>query len=231
MPTAELGAEAFFDLAAWEHGALFAPEEPVWSALAGLTGYLAQRTAGAGAPSAPDGVWLRGDVIVGPGVVFVPGAYVQGPAVIEAGAVLRQGCYLRGDVLVGAGAVVGHCSELKHSVLLPGAKAPHFNYVGDSLVGRGVNLGAGTILSNVPLAGRSVFVSVGGQRVDSGLRKFGAVLGDGCETGCNVVLNPGTVAGPGCRFYPGASAVGYFPPRAVVKAPVARPATEKGGER
>jgi NDP-sugar pyrophosphorylase family protein len=217
-------AAAFFDLAGWEHAALFEARAPVWAALGGLRAYLAGLTAGAGTPVAPDGVCLRGDIVVGEGVVFEPGAYVQGPAVLGEGALLRSGCYLRGDVLVGAGAVVGHCSELKNAVLLPGAKAPHFNYVGDSLVGRGVNLGAGTILSNVALAGGQVVVHAGRERLATGLRKMGAVLGDGCQTGCNVVLNPGTVAGPGCRFYPLVSAAGWFPAGSTVRAAVVRAA-------
>ena len=213
-------SEAFFDLDGWEFASLFEPGAPVWAALADLPSRLAEWTQGAGTPTAPAGSWFEGDVVLGSGVSVEPGVYVKGPAVIGDGAVLRQGCYLRGQVLVGAGAVVGHCSELKHAVLLPGAKAPHFNYVGNSLLGRGVNLGAGTILSNVKLSKDTVRVSAGGERVDTGLRKFGAVLGDGCQTGCNVVLNPGTVAGRDCRFLPLASAAGYFPPGSVVHAPL-----------
>ncbi len=215
-------AAAFFDLAGWEHAALFAEDEPVWAALGRLSKYLAEACAGCGTPAAPDGVYLEGDILVGEGVVFEPGAFVRGPAILGDGVVVRQGAYLRGDVLVGAGAVVGHAAELKHSVLLPGAAAPHFNYVGDSLVGRDVNLGAGTVLSNMKLARTNVRVKIGGQRYDTGFIKLGAVLGDGCQTGCHTVLNPGTVAGPRSFFYAQVSAVGYFPPESVVRATVTR---------
>ena len=218
-----LTAESFFDLAGWGHAALFAAGEPVWTALARLGAYLAELTTGAGTPEAPEGVFIGGAVLLGEGVVIEPGAFIQGPAIIEAGAQLRQGCYLRGNTLIGAGAVVGHCSELKNAVLLPGAKAPHFNYVGDSIIGRGVNLGAGTICSNVTLGKGTVRVSTAEGTLDSGLRKFGAILGDGTQTGCNVVLNPGTMAGPGCRFYPMANVVGCYSARSTVVAPIARP--------
>ena len=150
-----------------------------------------------------------------------PGAYVQGPAIIEDGATLRQGCYLRGNVIVGADAVVGHCSELKNAVLLPTAAAPHFNYVGDSVLGRGVNLGAGTACSNYQLSTASVRVHINGRQYATGLAKFGAVVGDKTQTGCHVVLNPGTLIGRGCWLYPGVSAAGYFSDKTVVRGPLA----------
>ncbi|MBI5831328.1 MAG: glucose-1-phosphate thymidylyltransferase [Armatimonadetes bacterium] len=225
-----LAAESFFDLAGWDHAGLFVADEPVWTALGRLGTYLAELTADAAAPEVPEGVFISGSVLLGEGVVIEPGAYIKGPAVIEAGAELRQGCYVRGNVLVGAGAVVGHCSELKNVVLLPGAKVPHFNYVGDSLIGRDVNLGAGTICSNVTLSRGPVMVSTSDGPLNSGLRKFGAVLGDRSQTGCNVVLNPGTVAGRGCRFYPMANVVGCYAAGSTVVAPMARPAGRRGSE-
>ena len=121
-------------------------------------------------------------------------------------------------MLLGRGALVGAHSEVKGSILLPGAKAPHQNYVGDSILGRDVNLGAGTILSNVKNVGREVTFRVAGELVHTGLRKFGAVLGDGCKTGCNTVLNPGTLLGPGSVTYPNATLrAGYYPPRTLIK--------------
>jgi len=224
-------AESYFDLAGWAHAGLFVAGEPVWSALGRLAAYMVEVTADAAEVVVPEGVYLSGPVLLGEGVRIEPGAYIKGPAIIEAGAELRQGCYLRGNVLVGAGAVVGHCSELKNAVLLPGAKAPHFNYVGDSIIGRGVNLGAGTICSNVTLSKGTVMIATGDGPVNSGLRKLGAILGDGTQTGCNVVLNPGTVAGPGCRFYPMANVVGCFAARSTVVAPIARPSRRAGATK
>ncbi len=218
-----LHSEAFFDVAAdWAGAGLFAAGQPVWSALAGLSDYLAERVAGAGVPALPAGVFADGDVVLAGEVEIEPGVTIHGPALIEDGAVLRQGAYLRGNVLIGPGCVVGHCTELKHTVLWPGAKAPHFNYLGDSVLGRRVNLGAGTVLSNLRLDHGAVVLHVDGQRWPTGLRKLGAILGDDCQTGCHVVLNPGTVAGPKCFFWPQASAVGWFAPGTVVRTPLQR---------
>lgn len=212
-------ASDYFNLEGYAFAHLFATGEPVWSALARLAEVVAEAARGAGTPSV-DGAWFEGDVLLGTGVRIEPGVMVQGPTVIGDGAVLRQGAYVRGNCLIGEGALVGHATELKSAVLLPGAHAPHFNYLGDSLVGRDVNLGAGTILSNFKLAGDPVLLHVAGERLATGLRKFGAVLGDGCQTGCHTVLNPGTVAQPGCRFYPGVTAGGFFAAGSCIKAPI-----------
>lgn len=220
MAEAWWDSERYFEWRSWEYGSLFQSGQPVWAALAGLSELLAEATRGAGAPGGFAGSWFAGDVILGVGVKVEPGVFVQGPAIIGDRVELRQGCYVRGDVLVGADAVVGHCSELKHAILWPKAKAPHFNYVGDSILGRDVNLGAGTICSNVNLAKGHVVVRSGGGRQDTGLRKLGAILGDGCQTGCNVVLNPGTLAERDCRFLPLTSAAGHFKAGTTVRVPV-----------
>ena len=110
-----------------------------------------------------------------------------------------------------SGAVVGHSTEVKHSVLLPGSKAPHFNYVGDSTLGKGANLGAGTKLSNLRNDGGEVYLRFEGQRVGSGLRKFGAVLGEHSQLGCNSVTNPGTVLGPNSTVWPNVTVTGIHP--------------------
>ena len=108
--------------------------------------------------------------------------------------------------------MVGHATEIKHSVLLPGAKAPHFNYVGDSILGAGVNLGAGTKLSNLRNDGKEVHVRLNGQRSGSGLRKFGAILGEGCALGCNSVTNPGVVLGCNNTVWPNVTVTGIHGP-------------------
>ncbi|DAC48643.1 MAG TPA: hypothetical protein D7H92_02985, partial [Candidatus Poseidoniales archaeon] len=102
----------------------------------------------------------------------------------------------------------GHATETKHAILLPGAKAPHFNYVGDSILGKGANLGAGTKLSNLRNDGGEVHLRHGGQRIPSGLRKFGAVLGEGVATGCNSVMNPGVVLGCNSVVWPNVTVTG-----------------------
>jgi len=140
------------------------------------------------------------------------GAYLIGPCYIGPRAVVRSGAYVREYSWVCADAVVGHATEIKHSILLPGAKAPHFNYVGDSILGADVNLGAGTKLSNLRNDGGEVHLRIDGKRLGSGLRKFGAILGEGCALGCNSVTNPGVVLGCGNVVWPNVTVTGVHGP-------------------
>jgi NDP-sugar pyrophosphorylase family protein len=217
---AELIAAEFFDLAGYPHADLFAADEPVWAALgARMDAYLAAWAQWSRETDLPPGVHLlEGRVFLAPGCRIEPGVVMRGPLIVGEGTEIRTGAYLRGGVIVGAGCVVGAHSELKRAILLDGAHAPHQNYVGDSILGRKVNLGAGTILSNVKNVGVEVTFPHEGRTVRTGLRKFGAVLGDGCRTGCNTVTNPGVLMGPGGVTYPGATLrSGVYPPRTLVK--------------
>ena len=216
----DLTAAGFFDLQGFAHGELFANGEPVWAALGTrLDEYLAAWSEWTDPATLPAGVHvLDGPVAIAPGCRIEPGAVLRGPLIVGAGTEIRTGAYLRGGVVVGAGCVVGAHSEVKRAILLDGAHAPHQNYVGDSILGRRVNLGAGTILSNVKNVGVEVTFPCEGRTEHTGLRKFGAVLGDGCRTGCNTVTNPGVLMAPGCVTYPGTSLrSGYYPPRTLVK--------------
>jgi bifunctional UDP-N-acetylglucosamine pyrophosphorylase / glucosamine-1-phosphate N-acetyltransferase len=143
---------------------------------------------------------------------------IEGPVWIGRDVEIRPGAYLRGGVYLGDGAVVGANTEVKRAIFLPGAKAPHLNYVGDSILGAGVNLGAGTILSNFRHDGREVTLKVGGRSLGTGRRKLGAVLGDEVSTGCNCVLHPGVIVGRGTRLYPGVQLrAGVYPADSLVK--------------
>lgn len=152
-------------------------------------------------------VWLEAGARIG------PFALVQGPAWIMAGAQVGHAAMLRGGVLMGPRSKVGHASEAKHTILLAGAQVPHFNYVGDAVIGHDVNLGAGVKLANLRVVPGEVVV--GG--VATGLRKLGAILGDGVSIGCNAVLAPGTVIGRGTIVYDGATVRGVVPARSIVK--------------
>ncbi len=212
--------EEFFALGGFRHAAVFRPGRPVWDALGeALDDYLAAWTRWEIVPGLPAGVHvLGGPIFIGAGTSVEPGAVLRGPLVVGERCEIRTGAYLRGRVVLGDGCVVGAHSEVKSAILLDGAHAPHQNYVGDSILGRDVNLGAGTILSNVKNVGGEVSFPHDGQTVRTGLRKFGAVLGDGCRTGCNTVLNPGVLLGPGCVTYPNVSLrSGYYPARTLVK--------------
>ena len=159
------------------------------------------------------GFFTRGEGIVVDATATVEaGAYLIGPCYVGPRAVVRSGAYVREYSWIGADAVVGHATEVKHSILLPGAKAPHFNYVGDSILGKGANLGAGTKLSNLRNDGGEVHVRLDGERLPSGLRKFGAVLGEGVATGCNSVTNPGVVLGCNSTVWPNVTVTGIHGP-------------------
>ena len=161
------------------------------------------------------GVTLMGEGIkIGRGVLVEPGALVKGPAIIGDRSEIRQAAYLRGYCVIGQRCVVGHATEVKHSVFLDEAKAGHFAYLGDSILGRDVNLGAGTKCANLRFLPGNVMVRTEAGRVDSGLRKFGAILGDRTQTGCNSVTSPGAVIGPDSLLMPNATAAsGTHPPR------------------
>jgi len=193
--------ELFPSLTGHEEGALptLPSDRPVWSILDpngsdNLKQQMAQLSGDMACPN--PGFFTRGDgIIIDASAVVEAGASLVGPCYIGPRATVRSGAYVREYSWICADAVVGHATEVKHSILLPGAKAPHFNYVGDSILGKDVNLGAGTKLSNLRNDGGEVHLRINGQRIPSGLRKFGAVLGEGCALGCNSVTNPGVVLG------------------------------------
>ena len=160
------------------------------------------------------------NVEIGPGVIVEPGALIKGPTIIGPFTEVRQGAYIRGACLVGTGCVVGHATEMKNSVMLDGAKAGHFAYLGDSILGRDVNLGAGTKMANLKIMPWPMRVKVGDQYFEVDRRKFGAILGDATETGCNSVTSPATVMSRSCMVAPNVTVhSGYYPPNEFVKAP------------
>ncbi len=165
-------------------------------------------------------------VYIADGAVVEPTAYIKGPCYVGPGAEVRHGAYIRGAVMLMEGAVLGHASEAKNSLFLPDAKAPHFAYVGDSILGSSVNLGAGTKLSNLGIANakdtsgkrRDIHIEHGGVRHNTKLSKLGAILGDGCQVGCNAVLNPGSILAPNCLVYPNTSVRrGYYGSGTILK--------------
>lgn len=221
-------AEAFLDLSHTDHSALFLPGEPVWAALARipdyLKGLLALVEAGGGRGTVDPRAGVGARVYLAPGAVVEPNAVVKGPAWIGEGTVVRSGAYLRENVIVGRDCVLGNSSEFKQCLLFDRCEVPHFNYVGDSILGFRAHLGAGAICSNVRLDRSPVSLKLpGGERLDTGLSKFGAVVGDRCEVGCQAVLGPGAVLGRDCALYPGTQWQGYLAPEQVVKH---RPAQE-----
>ncbi|MCP4402650.1 MAG: glucose-1-phosphate thymidylyltransferase [bacterium] len=213
-----LKAEDFFDLSGFAHQELFQDTEYVWDALKRLPDYLKKRLNPGIHGTVMGDAWVMGEnVEIGAGSVVEPGAYIAGPTIIGEFTTIRSGAYVRGNVVIGDRCIVGHTSELKGAIMLNESQAPHFNYVGDSILGRKVNLGAGTKLSNLKIIEGNVKVQIGEEVYDSGLRKFGAILGDNAQTGCNSVLNPGTLIGRNSLVYPNAAVSGYVAPDSIVK--------------
>ena len=144
-------------------------------------------------------------------------AYIGGPAIIDEDAEVRQCAFIRGNAIVGKGAVVGNSTELKNVILFNKVQVPHYNYVGDSVLGYKAHMGAGSITSNVKSDKTLVVVKSEGGNIETGLKKFGAMLGDQVEVGCNSVLNPGSVIGRQTNIYPLSRVRGYIPEKSIYK--------------
>lgn len=157
------------------------------------------------------------DVWIAKDAKLFPSAYIGGPCIIDHGAEIRHCAFIRGSAIVGKNAVVGNSVELKNVVLFDFVQTPHYNYVGDSILGSHAHMGAGSITSNVKSDKTLVVVKNGPEQIATGRKKVGALLGDYVEVGCNSVLNPGTVIGPHSTVYPTSSVRGVIPPNAIYK--------------
>ena len=146
-----------------------------------------------------------------------PTALIQGPTVIGAGTEVRHCAFIRGSALVGEGCVVGNSTEIKNAVIFDGVQIPHYNYVGDSILGFRSHMGAGVVASNFRSDKGNVNVHDGNETIETGLRKLGTILGDGSDVGCNSVLCPGSVVGRDCIIYPLSRVRGYLPERSIFK--------------
>lgn len=210
--------DLFFSLRKFKHRSLWKEGEPVWSALHSLSKYLETLRFKIEIDSLV-GVHLeRPELIsIGPGTVIEPGVMIQGPCVIGSRCIIRQGAYLREGTILGDGCIVGHSAELKQSILLDGAAATHFVYVGDSILGNEVNLGAGVKCANLRLDRKNVQIHWENSVLKTGLKKFGAIVGDRAQIGCNSVLNPGTLIGKGALCHPLVTLSGYVPAGSLVK--------------
>jgi NDP-sugar pyrophosphorylase family protein len=206
-----------FDLSQTEHAAIFEGCEFAWEALKKIKPYILTNLK-PGLRNRCEGVAFIGEqVFIGEGTVIEDGVMIKGPAIIGRNCEIRHNAYIRENVIVGDGCVVGNSCELKNALLFNQATVPHFNYIGDSILGYKAHTGAGVILSNVKSLPGNVTIEMDGQRKDTGLRKFGALLGDGVEVGCNSVLNPGTIIGRGSVVYPSTNWRGILPPNSIAK--------------
>lgn len=205
---------SLFDLSHTAAKSLLESVRYPWEALPLIADFI--RRLGASLPA--DEYEMRGgDVWVAKSAKVFDSAYLHGPCIIGPETEVRQCAFVRGSALVGAGCVVGNSTELKNVILFDGVQVPHYNYVGDSVLGFKSHMGAGAVTSNVKSDKTLVTVRVGDERIATGLKKMGAILGDHAEIGCNSVLNPGTVVGPRTSVYPLSMVRGFVPADSIFK--------------
>lgn len=209
----------FFDLSKFKYANLFVEHEPVWNALMKIGPFLHSLDLGRIEGLIEEGAYLINpqQISIGKGTIVEAGAYIRGPCVIGENCQIRHGAYIRGDLIAGNECVIGHATEVKNAIFLDGAQAGHFAYIGDSILGRKVNLGAGTKCANLRFDRKTISVCFSGNKISTGLRKFGAILGDGAQTGCNSVTNPGTLMEKNSFLAPCATAKGCIPTNHLIK--------------
>jgi NDP-sugar pyrophosphorylase family protein len=210
-----------FDLSQTDHAALFDGCEYAWDALKKIKAHVEAHVGSHLQPNGQKftrpGVSIGPKVFIGDGTVIEDGVMIKGPAIIGKNCEIRHNAYIRDHVIIGDGCTIGNSTELKNSLLFNKAVAPHFNYIGDSILGVKVHIGAGVVLSNFKSLPGNIFLELDGKPFDTGLRKFGALLADGAEVGCNSVLNPGSIIGRGSVIYPGTNWRGILPANMIVK--------------
>jgi len=211
----------FLDMAHTEHRMLFDNAVNAWDALRQIPSYLQFRLKPQILAKLIGKPFVSNAVFVGAGTVIEHGAMIKGPAWIGEDCEIRNGCYIRENVIVGRGCVLGNSCELKNCIVFDDAQIPHFNYVGDSILGFKAHLGAGAILSNVRLDRGEITVVTDGGLIPTGLKKFGAIIGDRAEIGCNSVLNPGSLIGRDSIVHPGLQWRGVCPANSVAKVRIA----------
>jgi UDP-N-acetylglucosamine diphosphorylase / glucose-1-phosphate thymidylyltransferase / UDP-N-acetylgalactosamine diphosphorylase / glucosamine-1-phosphate N-acetyltransferase / galactosamine-1-phosphate N-acetyltransferase len=217
--TATLAPSQFFSLEEYSHLSLFEGCEYPWQALEHLESYLKSLKLGNIEVEVPPSAYLihPESISIGMGTIIEPGAYIEGPCIIGRDCTVRHGAYIRTNVVVGDSCVIGHDTEVKHSIFFNSASAAHFNYVGDSILGHRVNLGAGVKCANLRLDHQTIHVILPHERINTGLHKLGAIVGDGAQVGCNCVINPGTILGRHSFCFPCLNVYGFIPENGKVK--------------
>jgi len=210
-------AADFLDLSRTDHSSLFQESLPVWEALKNIGDYLQQHLAPKIDGTISGHPFIGDRVSIGSGTSIQNGATIIGPAWIGNNCKIRSGCYIRENVIVGNGVVLGNSCEFKNCIIFDEAEIPHFSYVGDSILGYKAHLAAGVILSNVRLDRGEVSVRDGQAKIPTGLKKFGAIVGDRAEIGCNSVISPGTLIGRGSLIYPLAHFSGVLPENTILQ--------------
>lgn len=211
----------YFDLTKSKLAEIFSEDLPVWWALSQIERFLEKLPRGDILGRVDPGAYLVNPetIFIGKGSIVEAGAYIRGPCYIGEGCEVRHGAYIRGEVILSDHAIVGHATEVKHSLFLEGATAGHFAYIGDSILGRKVNLGAGVKCANLRLDRKNIILTWQGKKIETNLRKFGAIIGDGAQLGCNAVTNPGTLMGKMSGCSPCLSIGGIIAENQIIKRP------------
>lgn len=210
-------ASELFDLSQTQHAPIFDGCRYAWEALPKIAAFLTAHLKPGLHNRCEGEAFIGEEVFIGEGTLLEDGVMIKGPAIIGRNCQIRHNAYIRENVIIGDDCTVGNSTEIKNSLLFNHACAPHFNYVGDSILGHKAHIGAGVKISNFTLFGKTIDVEADGKSIDTGLRKFGALLGDGCEIGCNAVLSPGSIIGRGSMVYPNVCWRGVLPARMIVK--------------
>lgn len=209
--------EDYFDLKQTEHAALFQDVDHAWEVLSKIADYLQKNLKPANRGEVLGKSYIGEQVYIGANTIIEPSVTIMGPAWIGSDCTIRQGAYIRENVITGNACVLGNSCEFKNSILFNDVQVPHFSYVGDSILGHKAHLGAGVILSNLKLDRSPIQIWHDGQIIDTGLKKFGAIIGDACEIGTNCVINPGSILGQNSIIYPLTSWKGVLPANSIVK--------------
>ncbi len=209
--------EDFFDLSSFRYKELLNNVEYVWDVLKKRDAYIQKVLKPGLLGKISERAIIEGNVSIGKGSIVEPEAMIVGPTIIGENTLVRQGAYIRGNVIIGNNCILGHSSEVKGTIILNNTELSHFNYVGDSIIGSNVLLGAGVKTANVKITGDMIRVTIGGKEYETELVKLGAIVGDEVQVGCNSVLNPGTLVGKGTRIYSNVSLRGYYPGKHIVK--------------
>lgn len=209
----------FFFLNDFSHKDIFNECTFVWDVLSKIEDYLKNIPYFSIDVQIPEGAYIENPetVSIGRGTVVEPGAFIRGPCVIGENCSIRHGAYIRGNFISGVNCVIGHDTEIKNAIFLNHSHAAHFAYVGDSVLGNRVNLGAGTKCANLKFDKSEISLQDGHSRILTGLKKFGVICGDDSQIGCNAVTNPGTVIGKSVYCYPCVNFGGYVPDNSKVK--------------
>ncbi|MFI0435821.1 MAG: UDP-N-acetylglucosamine diphosphorylase [Parachlamydiaceae bacterium] len=216
-----ISSSYFFDFSQYRHRELFLNDPFPWLVLQQLPFYFKTHPLGLIEGTISSSAYLvnEKEISIGEGSIIEPGAYVQGPCIIGKHCIIRHGAYIRGLVLTGDHCVIGHDTEVKNAIFFDHAHAAHFAYIGDSILGNGVNLGAGTKCANLKLDKTAVNLHLLNERIPTHMRKLGAIIGDNSQIGCNTVSNPGTLIGQNVRCYPCLNIEGFIPSQSLIKPP------------